>query len=91
MPVGKDLVERISLEDTADVEVREVSHRNKGRGVGPCAMLDGQRPEFSLGVLEELVQMQRLSTLCGKGEIFEVSKLGEDELSSSISGSNSEL
>ena len=56
VPVGKNLVERIPLEDTADVEVREVPYRNDVRGVNPRAMLDGQRPDFSLGVLEELVE-----------------------------------
>ena len=57
VPVREDLVERIPFEDTANVEVREMSHGNEGRGVGPCTMFDGQRPEFSLGVLEELVEV----------------------------------
>jgi hypothetical protein len=91
VPVGKDLVERIPLEDTADVEVSKVPDRNEGRGVSPCTMVDSQRPDLSLDALEELVKVQCLSTLCGEGEILQVSKLWEDELPSPISGSDSKL
>jgi len=41
VPVGKDLVERIPLKDTADVEVGKVPDGNEGGGVAPCTVLDG--------------------------------------------------
>jgi len=84
--VGENLVERIPLEDTADVEVSEVPDRNEGRGVAPCTMFYGQRPNIRLDVLEEFVKMRCISTLCGEGEVLQVGKLGQDELSSPIGG-----
>ena len=89
MPVGKYLLEGILFEDTADIEVSKVPDRNEGRGVVPSAVFDGQRPDLGLDVLEELVKMQCLSTFCGEGEVLQVSKLGEDKLSSSIGRSDS--
>lgn len=91
MSVGKDLVERVSLEDATDVEVREVSYRDEVRRVGPCTMLDGQRPDFGFCILKELVKTRRLAALCGEGEVLQVSKLGENELSSPIGRSGSKL
>ena len=91
MSVGEDLIERIPLENTANVEVSKVSYRDEGRWVGPCTMLDGQRPDLGLGVLEEFVKTRCLSTLCGEGEILQVGKLGKDELSGPISAPDSKL
>ena len=54
-------------------------------------MLDGQRPYLSFGVLQEPVKMRCLSTLCGEGEILQVSKLGEDELPGPVGRSDLEL
>jgi len=41
VPVRKDLIERIPLEDTADVEVSKMPDGNEGGGIAPCTMLDG--------------------------------------------------
>ena len=41
VPVGKDLVKRIPLKNTTDVEVSQMPYRNEGGGVAPCTMLDG--------------------------------------------------
>ena len=91
MPVGKDLVERIAFKDTADIEVSEMPDGDERRGVAPCSMLDGQCPNLGLDALEEFVELWCLSSLRGEGEILQVSKPGEDELSSSISRSDIKL
>jgi len=91
VPVGKYLVKGIPFEDTADVKVGKVPDRNEGGGVAPCTMLDGQRPDLSLDVLEEPVEVRCLSALCGESEVLQASKLGEDEFSSTIGRSNSRL
>ena len=57
VPVGKDLVERIAFEDAANIEVSEVPNGDEGRGVAPCAMLDGQCPNLSLDALKESVEV----------------------------------
>ena len=54
-------------------------------------MLDGQSPDLGLGMLQELVKMRRLSALCGEGEILQVSKLGEEQLSGPVGRSDSKL
>jgi len=87
VPVGKDLIERIAFEDTANIEVSEVPDGDEVRWVAPCAMLDGQRPDLGLDALEEFVEVRCLSSLGGEGEILQMSKPGENELSSSISRS----
>ena len=89
--VGKDLVEEIPFEDTADVKVGKVPDRNEGGGIAPCAMLDGQCPDLSLDVLEEFVEVRCLSALRGESEILQVSEPREDEFSSPIGRSNSKL
>ena len=76
---------------TNEGDVRDVYHQlvpNEGGGVAPRTMLDGRRPDFSLEVLEKV---RYLSTLCGESKILRVSKLEEDEFSSSIGRSDSEL
>jgi hypothetical protein len=70
VPVGKNLVKTIALEDATDVEVSKVPDRNEGRGVAPCTMLDCQRMDPVLEVFEELIEMRCLSTLCGEGKVF---------------------
>ena len=91
MPVGKDLIERIAFENTANIEVSEVPDRDEGGWVAPCAMLDCQRPDLSLDALEETVEARCLSPLRGEGEILQVSESGENELSSSIGRSEIKL
>ena len=91
MPVGKDLIERIAFEDTANIEVSKVPDGDEGGWVAPCAMLDGQCPDVSLDALEESVEVRCFSPLCGEGEILQVSKPGENELSSSIGRSEIKL
>ena len=89
VPIGKDLIEGIPFEDTPDVKVGKVPDGNEGGGVAPRTMLDGQRPDLSLEVLEEFVEVRCLSTLCGESEILQMSKLGEGEFSSPIGRSDS--
>jgi hypothetical protein len=70
VPVGKDLVKTIALEDATDVEVSKVPDRNEGRRVAPCTMFDCQRMNPAPVVFEEIIKMRCLSTLCGEGEVF---------------------
>jgi len=91
VPVGKDLVERIAFKDTANIKVGEMPDGDERRGVAPCSMFDGQRPDLGLDALEEFIELCCLSALRGEGEILQVSKPGEDELSSSIGRSDIKL
>ena len=91
VPIGKDLIERIAFEDTANIEVSEVPDGDEKGWVAPRAMLDGQRPDVSLDALKESVEVRCFSPLRGEGEILQMSKPGENELPSSISGSEIKL
>ena len=86
MSVGKDLIERVPVKDTTNVEVGKVPDRNEERGVAPRTMFDGQGLDFGLDAFEEVVEKGCISALCGEGEIPQIGEFWEDELSGSIGG-----